>query len=340
MSRCLLTYIFCFVSFLSSTLYLKAESNENYLLHWEGVRMTIPFEVKAGAHEDTNESLFQECIENAFNELDITYNNWNPRSEISLLNQAKAGEKVLLSNGLAKFLYQCQEYVLLSEGRFDPTIKPLYDLWESKLKNNQIPTTQELEALKEYVGWHHLKLEGQSVTKSHDKVAISLGGIAKGLGVDLVLDSLQKAGFKNIFVNWGGEIRSLGQHPQNRQWKALVRFWKPMKEGFVVLNDSALATSGDYLQNWTHSLNDKKRTYTHIVNPNTFSLIEMKKDTVSSVSIETSTCWQADALATIGMTFPNPQACAFWFESLKKKHPPFNYWVLSRESNEKATGKV
>lgn len=264
--------------------------------------MTIPYCVQIGDPVSDREAvIIEEIICSTFVEIHQIYNNWNPDSEISKLNQSPAHSPLLLSNELALFLKQVDTLVTFTEGRFDPTVGPLSHLWKKSLQEERLPPDQELAKCQAAVGWNKVHCEQGYFWKEEPMTALDLGGIAKGYGVDLLVQKLGGAGFKNIYVEWGGEISTRGLHPENRTWKIGI-------EGLstIDLTNSAIATSGSYVQNWTiNSIN-----YTHIIDPHT--RLPLNNAPISSASVIASTCLEADALATSLMLFPSKEEAEEW----------------------------
>lgn len=78
-------------------------------------------------------------------------------------------------------------------------------------------------------------------------MAIDLGGIAKGYGVDRAFDVLRSLGYKNLIVNAGGDLR-VGGLKNNHAW--LIGIQNPRESQKIIarvsVSDMAVATSGDY----------------------------------------------------------------------------------------------
>ena len=49
-----------------------------------------------------------------------------------------------------------------------------------------------------------------------------LGSVAKGYCVDWIVERLVNAGFNDCYVDWGGDIKTNGQHPDDRPWKTAL----------------------------------------------------------------------------------------------------------------------
>ncbi|SCA59031.1 FAD:protein FMN transferase [Chlamydiales bacterium SCGC AB-751-O23] len=302
--------------------------------------MTIPFEVKVGAENSEEQTKVFEIVNSTFDEVDIIYNNWNPKSEISFLNQLPAHKKHKLSKDLEMFLKECEAYVRLTDGKFDPTIGPFHKLWTSRLENGGIPSKEEITRVFQKVGWQHIHIEDGYFYKDEEGVSIDLGGVAKGYAVDIIVDRLNKAGFDNIYVSWGGEIKTKGRHPSDREWTVLVRFWEPPEEAKVPMNNGALATSGDYLQFWKILEKGKEKRFSHIIDISKQSPIRITKDSISSVSILSDSCLKSDILATCGMLFSDPEEAQLWYESKKKSFLSFDFWIFSHNKGIKRKGSI
>lgn len=299
--------------------------------------MTIDYRILIGETlSNEQKAKVQEIINRTFSKVNQVYNKWNEHSEISTLNKLKAGERFALSYELEQFLLQTQKIVEISNGRFDPTIEPLQQLWKSHLSVGKIPSDEEINAIIPAIGWDKIHFENGSFYKDHDLTRIDLGGIAKGYCVDLLVESFNAAGFSNVFVEWGGEIRTSGQHPDNRPWNIFISRLGDSNPEHAIdtlsLKDQAIATSGDYLQNW----DVKPTTYFHIFDPKTYRPLEITQHSVASASVLAPTCMLADGLATVAMMFPNIEEAQAWAERVKEQLPETQFWLVSRSDENRA----
>ncbi len=284
-------------------IFLLCGCNRSHTLtRFEGCAMTIPYCIQVG-DQLTDEQLkeIQGVILKTFSEINTIYNNWNPDSEVALLGQLPAHQSITLSDSLAAFLAFVDEIVLRTEGRFDPTVDRLQHAWKEHLHAGELPQQATLAPLVQATGWCHVHLEGKLFWKDHALTAIDLGGVAKGYTVDLIAQRLALAGYGSVYVEWGGEIRTVGRHPEGRPWKVGIQGLDA-----IDLLDSAIATSGTYIQNWTID----GISYTHIIDPRTYEPLQASP--ISSVSVIASTCAEADALATALMLFPSVADAQNW----------------------------
>ncbi len=277
--------------------------------------MTIPYHILIG-DELTAEKKAQveRIVAETFSAIDQTFNNYNPHSEISRLARLKSYEKVVLSKELHHLLLVADKVHTLSCGRFDPTVEPLAKLWKSSLKEGHLPTQEQLTHITPSVGWKLIHIDEDGFWKECSDTSIDLGGIAKGYCVDKLVENLKELGFANTYVEWGGEIRTTGQHPSGRKWCIGI-------EGITTidLTNSAIATSGNYIQCW--QLNGI--TYTHIIDPITKEPLQVHPESIASASVRSSTCAFADALATTLMLFSSTESALKWAEQI----PDIEVWI-------------
>lgn len=313
----------------------EQESSQKTTLFSDNM-MTIDYHIIIGEYlTDMKKEQVQKIISQTFSSIDLIFNKWNPSSEVSKLNQLKANEIIPISSSLEKFLLETQEIVEISGRRFDPTIEPLQKLWKKRLSEGSIPSDNELRTIMPAIGWDKIHFGNGLFYKDHDLTSIDLGGIAKGLCVDWLVENLVASGYKNVYVEWGGEIRTHGSHPNQRPWNIYISRLEDMNPAHAIehisLINQAVATSGDYLQNWQVKQDGKAVTYFHILDPQTGRPLVAKGNSIASATILAPTCMLADGLATTAMIFPTVEAAAEWLEEVKKVYPSIQFWLIFRQ---------
>lgn len=306
------------------------------LASFQGTVMTVPYKIEIGdAISPADQAKIEQVIRSTFHEINAVYNKWNPDSEVARINQAEAAVAVPVSKELIAFLERCTRFVELSQGRFDPTVETIQNLWKQHLEEHTAPPRSEINRLKPAVGWHNLVIGKSTVTKKQSHTQIDLGGIAKGYAVDLLIERLQECGFRNLFVEWGGEIRAAGKHPQGRQWAVFISNLDDLNPehalAYVPLSNQAIATSGDYLQQWKIG----SKTYFHVFDPQTLYPLLMTDESIASATVLTKECVDADALATMLLMCKNMDEAKALCKQIQKKYPDAAFWMMSRKEIDK-----
>lgn len=302
---------------------------------FSGNRMTLDYQITvADALTEERKIQIERIIDQTFDEIDAIYNKWNPHSEVSALNTLPRDVKVRLSPQMEGFLRSVSELVALTEGRFDPTILPLQNLWLKHLQKGSMPTHAEIAVAADSVGWHKIHFCDGIFHKDTDGVSLDFGAIAKGFCVDLLTERLTALGLQNLLVDWSGELRSFGQHPSGRPWQVAIQNLagdSHLKPEGVALDGLAMATSGDYYQYWIVADGKAETTYFHIIHPHHHRPLIARPGSIGSASVRAQSCALADALATALMTCGTTDKAHVWMARLKQKIAPLDYWIIVRE---------
>ncbi len=322
--------------FLLAVLLTGCQSTEK-TTEYSGVAMTIPYRIIVGAVlDEEREAVIGDVIRDVFRHVDEHYNEWNPFSEVSKLNKAGAGEKIAISGDLQRFLEVVGKVVELTGGRFDPTVHGMHRLWKSCLAEGRVPSEEEREGFVEAFGWKHVHFGEGVFWKDFALTSFDFGGIAKGYCIDLLAEALNAEGLGDIYVEWGGEIRCTGRHPEGRPWTVFISGLGDRDPAEAVdtveIQDASLATSGDYLQSWTiqGAGPGQEVCYTHVMDPASLCLLEVTANSVASVSVLAESCTLSDGLATAVMTCGSLEAAQAWAQEVQEKLPQTQFWIVRR----------
>jgi len=232
----------------------------------------------------------------AVDQVDRQMSTWNPSSDLCRLNAAPENVWITVPEELAHVLETGVRIGLQSHGAFDIGVGELVDAWGFG------PSKREPHArIIAPPGSRHrpasaiLEIDrARQQVRKLAPIAIDLSGIAKGYGVDQLASCLDGWGFSSYLVGIDGEMRARGSKPGGEAWAVAIE--KPtygLREmsGVMELEDTAIATSGDY-RRWVDI--DGKR-YAHTINP---ALQQPLSNRLAAVTVLASTCMLADAWAT------------------------------------------
>ncbi|PIS00879.1 MAG: hypothetical protein COT84_05365 [Chlamydiae bacterium CG10_big_fil_rev_8_21_14_0_10_35_9] len=314
--------------FLLFILFFCSACENKPLTHFKGWAMTMPYRIVIGkklTKKEQNKVL--NIIYDSFKEVDLIYNNWNPTSEISLFNNSETTEWIEISPKLSRFLEKCHDYVKLSQNRFDPTIGSIFADWQQSLQKRQV---LEKAHAQDSVGWNTIEIKKNALRKTHKLCKLDFCALSKGYAVDLIMEKLRENGFHNMFVEWGGEIKCSGTHPQEREW--LIEIQSPEKEGlpedfkYIHLKDQAIATSGNFMM---YEWKVKEESFFHIFNPLKKRPVKKTENGPTSVTVIAPDCITADALATACMTFEELTDAITWAEKIVEKNPNITFYMVN-----------
>jgi len=204
----------------------------------------------------------------------------------------EAVDSMAIPREALEFLTRAQRIARETGGAFDPTIKPVSDLYDFEAAEPLPPTASAITERLRSVGYERYRVGVDGyVAKDTATLAVAVGGIAKGYAVDRAVAILTESGVEAGIVNAGGDLYSFGSRAGNR-WRIGVRDPDDADDVVVVLNlqDIAAATSGDYQQFFEHN----GIRYHHILDPARGTPARGLR----TVTVVASTTESADALAT------------------------------------------
>ena len=233
-------------------------------------------------------------IQAALDEIVAQMSTWDPDSAISRLNQAEKGWYQLPS-AFYSVLGQALKLAKATDGAYDPTVGALVNLWGfGSTGAVQLPPSPDAvnRALKRS-GWHRTALnEEHRAVWQPGGMHFDLSSIAKGYGVDEIGRVLEEAGINDYLAEVGGELKARGRNPAGKAWALDIETPVQSEEVIpITLNNSAVATSGDYRRFFVH----QRRRYAHTINPRSGTPLS---DTLASVTVIHAQCMTADGLAT------------------------------------------
>jgi thiamine biosynthesis lipoprotein len=219
---------------------------------------------------------------------------WRESAQLAQAN-ANAGKKpVPVDAETFLVLKEALKTSELSQGTFDITFETLHGLWKFDQDiDPSPPSAAAIKARLPNVGYRFVKLDEaqHTVFITKPETRISLGGIAKGYGIDRAVSVLKAAGLDAFYAQAGGDLYAAGKKPDGSEWSAGVRDPRgPDGSFFAVLplSDHAFSTAGDYERAYVVG----GRRYHHIIDPRT----GYPATACRSVTIWAKTALQADAI--------------------------------------------
>lgn len=219
----------------------------------------------------------------------------------SIITAVNNNELVKLNDMFVNVFKLAQSISEDTDGAFDITVAPLVNAWGFGYKSGALPTQQDIDSIRAFVGYQKVKLSGMRIQKEDARLTLDCSAIAKGYGTDVVARYFLREGIKNFMVEIGGEIVTHGVNPKRQQWSIGIE--KPMEDSLAMkselqtvlkVDDIAMATSGNY-RNFYYK--DGKK-YAHTIDPKTGFPVQHN---ILSATVLAKQCAVADAYATAFM---------------------------------------
>jgi len=189
--------------------------------------------------------------------IDNSLSNYNPNSLVSKFNRSDTC--MLIDEHLLYMFLLSDEINAVTDGAYDPTVKPLVNLWgfgdapmnfdslyvlpkDSFIRDSLIARYKDSLAydLLDYVGYEYLLLDGDIkyntiaqmtsgdfndnyICKDDSSVQIGFNAMAQGYSADVIADFLNfKLNIGDYLVEIGGEITAQGVRLDGRPWRVKV----------------------------------------------------------------------------------------------------------------------
>ena len=199
----------------------------------------------------------------AVEKVGIKFDHRNPKSQVYRFNHT--GEPIT-DPDIIRVIKRAVEVSKLTHGGFDITVEPLIEAFGFYTLQFEVPSENTIKELLHHVGYQKLVVTDTSVSKADPKLAIDLGGIAKGVALESARRVLLAHGVKSALIDGGGDIYALGTD-YGKPWHIGIEHPRDNTKviGSLDLQDAMVFSSGDYERYFFVG----KTRYHHIFNPHT-----------------------------------------------------------------------
>ena len=208
--------------------------------------------------DSTDRSQFiHQKVDSILKEIDNSLSTYNPDSKISKFNNSDSC--FLIDNHILNLFLLSDEVNSISDGAFDPSVKPIVNLWgfgahpvqlntlykhisDSTARDSLISAFRDSMSydLTDFVGFEYFMLDGDIVYNTFEQmlngdfndnflckddsiVELTFDGVAQGYTSDIIGDYLNfELGIGDFLVNVGGEIVAQGRKKDNKHWMVQI----------------------------------------------------------------------------------------------------------------------
>lgn len=249
-----------------------------------------------------------------YHQLFDKYNTYEGINNVKTINDNAGIKEIKVDQELIEILEASLYWYDKSNGYFNVMLGPTLEIWHNyreegillneKGQDGNIPSKETIETAQKCSLIENLVIDkDNSTVYLKDSCAkLDLGGIAKGYAAEKIAQELEDKGLKSGILNAGGNVRTIGNKPDQSSWKIGIQ--NPDNQGgieYLVFNDNnSMVTSGDYERYYT--VDGTK--YHHLIDPKTGYPANHYRATI----ILTKNSGSADALSTIAFTMPFEQS--------------------------------
>ena len=212
------------------------------------------------------------------------------REESQLRQLNRNGRLKHADSRLLDVLHAAHRMSRRSDGAFDITVQPLWEVFRESQEAGRLPSDQRIERALSTVDYRKVVWDDGTVRLRGGATRITLNGIAQGYALDRTRKILESAGVHHALLDTG-EIGTAGVRPGGRDWHIGIQHPRQGDAfaGIVPLDGRCLATSGDYATRFSADFSAH-----HIFDPRT----GRSPREIASVSVLAPSGILADALST------------------------------------------
>ena len=288
-----------FLLLIASLLLLCSCEKSGRYVRIEGFAQGGTYHVICSPVRGVGQQALRAAIDSRLQAIDFSLSGYNKGSLLSRLN---AGEDLPLDSLFIECFTLSKAVWAETDGAFDPSAAPLFDLWGFGFTNKEKVTDRAVDSVRAFVGMDRLRLEtredGTHLVREDPRMRLNFNAVAQGYSCDVVARYLDSLGCRAYLVDIGREIICKGLNESGTAWR--IGLDKPtdgnMEEGrdlqaILEVSDCGIVTSGNYRKFYI----ENGQKYAHTIDPKSGRPVSHNLLSATVVAKDAAT---ADAYAT------------------------------------------
>lgn len=243
----------------------------------------------------TDPDALRVALQAAVSEVDDQMSTWKPDSALMRFNAAPCDIWHPLPDRLLAVLEAGLAVSAATDGAFEMNLGDATRAWGFGPDGISLAAIRAAGNAPRVPAAEALQVDRQAgLARKSTPVSLDLSGIAKGYGVDRLIETLCDHRIGRALCSIDGEVRALAGRADGTPWSVGIDRPDSATRGdhsVLMLEEASVATSGDY----RHYVEIRGKRLSHTMDPVTRSPLV---DAPSSVTVMARSCMQADAMAT------------------------------------------
>jgi len=251
---------------------MLAGCSEQVIQKLEGSAQGTTYHISYWSELPVDGKDIEASIKNELDSIDKMLSNYRPDSVIEAFNSTENTDTQAVGNEIVSLVRIARTVHKASQGCYDLSIKPLFELWGFRGDKLTIPNDQTILKTLTQIGMEKLEVvDDMHLRKKQTDLKVDLSSIAQGYSVESISRVLEQKGIKNYLVEIGGELKTWGHKPDLQAWRIAVERPLPgeqvMQKIITMPKESPMAvmTSGTY----RHYFDAQGQRYSHILDART-----------------------------------------------------------------------
>jgi len=241
----------------------------------QGTTYNLTFELPADSTADV--STIEKVVNDELARMDKALSNYRDDSVIEEFNATQTTDVLAAEAELVSLVEEARKVHRASNGCYDLTIKPLFDLWGFKKEEFSPPSDADLAQTLAIIGLDNLEtVDATHLRKQIPTLRIDVSSIGQGYAVGQIVKILEQYSVQNYLVEIGGELKISGKKPDGEPWKIALE--KPLpnerKMHKIVSFDTGVPMSLMASGTYRHYFDSNGKRYSHILDARTGKPVE------------------------------------------------------------------
>jgi thiamine biosynthesis lipoprotein len=234
----------------------------------EGAAQGTTYHISYWSKTSINNAVVANAVKNELDAIDKALSNYRPDSVIEVFNSKENTESQDVGTEIVKLVRIAQTASVATQGCYDLTMKPLFDLWGFRGEAPSMPDEAVIHKLQSRIGMTKLEvIDDSHLRKKSADLKVDLSSIAQGYSVGEISHVLEQLDITDYLVEIGGELQTRGYKPDQQPWRIALERPLPgdmhMQKRITMPKDTQMAvmTSGTY----NHYFDYQGQRYSHIL---------------------------------------------------------------------------
>lgn len=238
---------------------------------FEGFAQGTTYHISYWSGTPVDGKALETAVNSAFAEIDKQLSNYRPDSVIEGFNANPSADSQSVGDEIVALIKVADKVSHASQGCYDLTIKPLFDLWGFQGDALTMPDEAVLQRVLGEVGLDKVAIVDDTHLQKPPGVRVDVSSVAQGYSVEKISRILERQGVHDYLVEIGGELKTHGHKPDGSAWRIAVEKPLPGEQRLLKILTApkdrpfAVMTSGTY----RHYFDVNGQRYSHILDART-----------------------------------------------------------------------
>jgi thiamine biosynthesis lipoprotein len=211
-------------------------------------------------------------VEKILEDIDKNFSAERTDSVIEMFNSSTSTSPKEVGAEVVNVIKTSAEVYQLSQGCFDLTIRPIFELWGFNSDTFRIPDKPSIQSALERVGMSKLKVTDDThLQKSLPDIKVDISAVVLGYSVGKISAALDQSAIQDYMVEIGGEFKTKGHKPDGRAW--VIAIDKPLPDERrmhkIISMPKEVAMSVMTASTYRHYFDANGQRYSHILDART-----------------------------------------------------------------------